>query len=271
MLTEKPELLPYFFELTLHDALTFNPETLEGGPNGSLRLELDRETNKELADANEAINSIRALQRQDMSYADTCAFAGAVAVEVTGGPRIVIQLGREDAKTADPEWKSGFYKPGASAADMKKAFEAAGLNGPRDVVLFHGAIGILNDIGQSRAEKAVSMAIDDENDEFAEDEDDVTYGRVQSKKRGAVLVSSNVSQLTLGGDKFSNAYLKSLAKTKDTSSLSQRDRAILEDKEMLAEVQRYAANNAKFITDIANLFQRISLLGSSFESLKLED
>lgn len=207
-----------------------------------------------------------------MSYADTCAFAGAVAVEVTGGPRIVIQLGREDAKTADPEWKSGFYKPGASADDMKNAFSAAGLNGPRDVVLFHGAIGVLSDIGQSRAEKAKSVAIVDEEDEdFAENEDDVTYGKVQSKKRGAVLVSSNVSQLTLGGQKFNNAYLTALAKAKDASTLSQRDRAILEDKEMNAELQRYAANNGKFTTDIADLFQRMSLLGSTFESLRIED
>lgn len=271
VLTEKPELLPYFFELTLHDALTFNPETLDGGPNGSLRLELDREANKELEEANEAIKSIRALQRQDMSYADTCAFAGAVAVEVTGGPRIIVQLGREDAKAADPEWKSGFYKPGASADDMKTAFNAAGLDGPRDVVLFHGAIGILSDIGQSRAAKLKSAAIEEDEDEFAEDLDDVTYGRVQSKKRGPVLVSSNVSQLTLGGQKFSNAYLGALLKTKDPSELSQRDRVILEDKEMAAQVQRYASNNGKFTNDVADLFQRISLLGSSFESMKLED
>lgn len=271
VLTEKPELLPYFFELTLHDALTFNPETLDGGPNGSLRFELDRESNQELKEVNEAIKSIRAIQRQDMSYADTCAFAGAVAVEVTGGPRIVIQLGRDDAKDPDPEWKSNFYKPGASAEDLKTAFNAAGLEGARDVVLFHGAIGSLNDIGQSRAEKIKETEISDEDEDDADGIDDVTYGRVTSKKRGAVLVSSNVSSLTLGGQKFSNAYLSAILKTKNPSELSQRDRAILGDKEMLAEVQRYAGNNSKFTTDIADLYQKISLLGSSYESMKLED
>lgn len=270
ILAEKPDLLPYFFELTLHDALTFNPATLDGGPNGSLRFELDREINKELAPADEAITAIRALQRQDMSYADTCAFAGAVAVEVTGGPRIVIQLGREDSSSADPAWKTDFYKPGATAADMKAAFDAAGLNGARDVVLFHGAIGSLNDIGQDRLTKLRAAAIEEEDeDEFSED--DVTYGRVQSKKRGPVLVSSNVSSLTLGGKKFSNAYLGALLKAKDSGQLSQRDEALLQDKETLAEIQRYAGNNSKFTTDVADLFQKISLLGSSFESMKLED
>lgn len=273
-LAERPELLPYFFELTLHDALTFNPGTLEGGPNGSLRFELDRETNKELATANETISSIRALQRQDMSYADTCAFAGAVAIEVTGGPRIVIQLGREDAKTPDPEWKANFYKPGATAEDLKTAFDAAGLNGPRDVVLFHGAIGSLNDIAQNRLAKLKAALIssdDDDEDDLAEDANDVTYGKVQSKRRGAVLVTTNVSTLTLGGQKFSNAYLNALLKSKNKDQLSQRDRALLDDKEMYAEIQRYAANNNKFTNDVADLFQKISLLGSSFQSMKLED
>lgn len=208
-----------------------------------------------------------------MSYADTCAFAGAVAVEVTGGPRIVVQLGREDAKTADPAWKTDFYKPGASAEDMKAAFNAAGLDGARDVVLFHGAIGSLNDIGQNRAEAIKKTAITDEEDEDEDsaDLDDVTYGKVQSKKRGAVLVSSNVSQLTLGGQKFSNAYLNAILKSKNTDQLTQRDRAILGDKEMNSELQRYAGNNGKFTNDVADLYQKISLLGSSFESMKLED
>lgn len=272
VLTEKPELLPYLFELTLHDALTFNPQTLDGGPNGSLRLELDREANKGLAEAHKAIEGVRSLQRQDMSYADTCAFAGAVAVEVTGGPRIVIQLGREDAKGPDPEWKSGLYKPGATAQELKEAFNSAGLNGPRDVVLFHGAVGSLNDIGQSRAEKLRATAItDDDDDEDEDGVDDVTYGKVASKKRGAVLVSSNVSLLTLGGQKFGNSYLAAILKAKNPDELSQRDRALLEDKETLPYLQKYAGNNGRFINDMADLFQQISLLGSSFESMKLED
>lgn len=206
-----------------------------------------------------------------MSYADTCAFAGAVAVEVTGGPRIVIQLGREDAKQTDPPWKSGLYKPGASADDLKQAFNAAGLNGPRDVVLFHGAVGSLNDIGQNRAEKLRADALVDEDEDEAEGVDDVTYGKVATKKRGPVLVSSNVSLLTLGGQKFSNGYLSAILKSKKPEELSQRDRALLEDKETMPYIQKYAGNNGKFVNDIADLFQQISLLGSSFESMKLED
>lgn len=260
--------------MTLHDALTFNPETRDGGPNGSLRFEIDREQNANLKEAHDAISGIQSLQRENMSYADTCAFAGAVAIEVTGGPRIVIQLGREDAAQADPESKSGLYRPGASASELREAFSSAGLDGATDVVLFHGAIGSLNDIGQSRAAKLAKDSIDDGLDEddldSVGDFDDVTYGKVQSKKRGAVLVETNVSQLTLGGQKFGNGYLKAILKAKDRNTLSQRDVAILDDPQMKAVVQKYADNNSKFSNDVADLFQKVSLLGSSFQSLTLE-
>lgn len=227
--------------------------------------------NAPLLEAHQAIIAIRALQRQDMSYADTCAFAGAVAFEVTGGPRIVIQLGREDSAEADPEWQSGFYRAGASADDLRKAFVGAGLDGARDTVLFHGAVGSLNDIGQSRAAKLREQEIADADDDDTGEFDDVTYGKVSTKKRGAVLVESNVSLLTLGGQKFSNSYLKAILKAKDRSTLSQRDGVILDDKDMRAQVAQYADGNGKFVNDVADLFQRLSLLGSSFESMKLQD
>lgn len=262
MLTERPELLPSFFLLSIHDALTYDKETNDGGPNGSLRFELGEESNAELQEAFAAIKDIRAIQREDMSFADTFAFAGAVAVEVTGGPRIIVQLGREDATEADPPGKSLLYKPGATAEELMEAFDASGLNPARDVVLLHGAVGSLNDIGQSRASaKADSLVDEDEEEDELGTIEDVTYGRVQSKKRGPVLVSTNVSQLTLGGQKFSNAYLAAMVKAKDKDQLTQRDRVILNNRDMLAEAQRYAANNSKFVNDTANLFQRITLLG----------
>lgn len=272
VLNEKPELLPYFFLMSVHDGLTYNQDTNAGGPNGSLRFELDEPQNEDLRPAFDALQEVREIQRGDMSNADTFAFAGAVAVEVTGGPRIVVQLGREDAKQADPPGLSGLYRPDATADELMRCFAQPGLEPARDIVLLHGAVGSLTDIGNARAEKMRADAIDDEDDDVAVDEDDdVTYGRVSSKKRGAVLVSSNVSLLTLGGQKFSNGYLSAMLKTKDVGKLTQRDREILGNEAMRAEVQKYAGSNGKFINDMADLFQRMTLLGSSYESLKLED
>eukprot|EP00173_Palmaria_palmata_P000024 Plantae.Rhodophyta-Palmaria_palmata.ctg10122.p1 GENE.Plantae.Rhodophyta-Palmaria_palmata.ctg10122~~Plantae.Rhodophyta-Palmaria_palmata.ctg10122.p1 ORF type:complete len:128 (+),score=36.54 Plantae.Rhodophyta-Palmaria_palmata.ctg10122:53-436(+) len=123
---------------------------------------------------------------------------------------------------------------------------------------------------------AATAPIDD--DEFGdiadENVDEVTYGKVTSKKRGAVLVSSNVSNLTLGGKKFGNFYLKALLEAKKQGKLddlSDRDRAIISSPEMLPFVEQYASNNSKFTDDVADLFQRMSLLGSNFESLRLQD
>lgn len=267
VLSERPELLPAFFMLSVKDALSYDIETNAGGPNGSLRFELDESYNADVRDAAAAIVDIRKLQREDMSFADTCAFAGATAIEAAGGPRIKVQLGREDAGERDLPGKSALYTEGASASDLKSCFATAGLEPAKDIVLLHGAIGALSSIASARLEELAALD-DDELD--SEEEADVTYGRVTTSKRGPVLVSSNVSLLTLGGKKFSNAYLKALL-TQDSSNLSDRDRTILGNEEMRAQVAKYAGNNNKFVNDLGDLFERLTLLGSSYESLKLED
>lgn len=100
ILQERPELLPAFFMLTVHDALSYNAETNAGGPNGSLRFELDREENAYLKSAVDALTEARQTSRRDISFADSFAFAGAVTMELTNGPRIVLQLGRDGLFTA---------------------------------------------------------------------------------------------------------------------------------------------------------------------------
>lgn len=170
------------------------------------------------------------------------------------------------------------FKPGASAADLMKAFSWAGVDAARNVVLIHAAEGSLTDIANARVAKLAAQAIDaedeDEDDYVAGAADDVTYGKVSTKKRGPVLVSSNVSNLTLGGAKFSNDYLKFMRDAKkkgQEGELSDRDRVILASSEMSPFVEQYAAKKGKYLDDVADLFQRMSLLGSSFESLRIED
>jgi hypothetical protein len=279
ILQARPELLPSFFALNLHDALSYDAETGAGGPNGTLRLELDRPENAELHDAVQALTDARAISRKDMSYADTFAFAGAVAVEVTGGPRIVVQLGRDDANEPSPEGgNAALYRPGATAPEAMAAFKGAGLDAARDVVLMHGGYGSLATIAEARLAKLAADKLksgeDDDDDEFGNSTDDVTYGKVKSKKRGPVLVSSNVSNLTLGGAKFSNSYLKYMLDSKKKgkeAELSDRDRALLSNPETLSFVEQYAANNGKFCTDVADLYEKVSLLGVQYENLRMAD
>lgn len=137
----------------------------------------------------------------------------------------------------------------------------------------------MTDIANARVAKKEASRIDEEEDEDDDDyvagaADDVTYGKVSTKKRGPVLVSSNVSSLTLGGAKFSNDYVKFMRDAKkkgQETSLSDRDRAILASPQMSPYVEQYASNKGKFMDDLGDLFQRMSLLGSSFESLRIED
>jgi hypothetical protein len=76
-----------------------------GGPNGSVRYELDWSENRGLSRPLAVVDSIFQQlhqQQHQLSVADITALAGAVAIESAGGPLIPIQLGRIDAAVADP-------------------------------------------------------------------------------------------------------------------------------------------------------------------------
>lgn len=82
-----------------------------GGPNGSVRYELEWSENRGLSRPLAVVDSIFQQQQQQqqgpqasasrLSFADIAALAGAVAIESAGGPLVPIQLGRIDAAVAD--------------------------------------------------------------------------------------------------------------------------------------------------------------------------
>lgn len=280
LLATRPSLLSAAVLVGLHDTLTYDTSTGSGGLNGSLRLELERPQNAVVAEAASAIEELAAAGKDGVSVADFFAFAGAVAVEVAAGPRIVIQLGREDAKEPDPAASSGLWRDEAPAQDLVAALTASGIGGAKELVLWHGAVGVLGDIGASREEANAALAGSVEEEEV----DAMTYGSGPTnnedvgavgvkKRKGAVLVNSNVSSLTLGvKTKFGNGYLKALLaaeKAGKKATLSLRDRVVLEDPACRAALEKYAGNNKAFANDFANAFERMSLLGTRFESVKL--
>mmetsp|Transcript_7022 Transcript_7022/g.14954 ORF Transcript_7022/g.14954 Transcript_7022/m.14954 type:complete len:379 (+) Transcript_7022:44-1180(+) len=276
MLAENPELLASVMAIGVHDGLGFSTATRTGGPNGSLRFEADRPCNQLLGDALDKVNNLRE-RLKDVSLADHYAFCGAVALELVGGPRIVVQLGREDASKADPlenESSLDGLRGDSNAEQMKLVFERAGLPGAQSAVLFHGAYGILNAIGKQKAE-----ALDAERAALAEDEAfedaDVTYGRVDKNRgRGAVLVETNVATLTLKGAKFDSEYLKqliALEKSGKTSSLSPKDIVLLQDPELRSFVEKYAASSKQFVRDFAQLYEACTMLGAKYENSRFRD
>jgi len=264
LLAEKPQLAAPLIAAAFSDGLTYDPATGGGGLNGSIRFELDRPSNTELKQVVDEIVKARATTK-DVSVADVIAFAGAVVLEVTSGPRVVVQLGREDASSADTRTDVPSFLDGSlesSADDWVAAFARCGFsNGAQEAVLLRGAIGILENIGNRQAEIL--------GEEDTEEDEDLSYGDVRGKETRAVLVNSRVSSLTIKGGKFSNEYLSSLLASKDRENLLPGDRSLLENEATAEWVKKYAGNNRAFVQDFAELFGKLSRLGSQYTVNKL--
>ena len=110
-----PTLAGPLLRLAFHDAATREDvlyfrggRGFTGGPNGSVRYELDWPENRGLSRPLSAITdviyeaSVAGTFSYPLSFGDAVALSGAAAVEAAGGPRIPIRLGRVDASGPDP-------------------------------------------------------------------------------------------------------------------------------------------------------------------------
>ena len=92
---EKP-CMPIIVRLAWHDAGTYDAKTKTGGPNASIRFsELSHNANNGLE---KAIGFMQPIKDEfpKVSHADLYQFAGIVAVEFCGGPKIPFRQGRVD-------------------------------------------------------------------------------------------------------------------------------------------------------------------------------
>lgn len=273
-LGQDPMLIPAFAVLPVMDALSYDAAKATGGPDGSIIFEMDRPENAALANAFAAVQAVKERQKE-LSYADIFAFCGAVAVEVTGGPRIKVQIGREDAEERDT---SGIYNSLTASTDfatLKAALQRSGRKAARDAVLLHCALQAMTDIATKQ--NAVLLAKKEEEDPYAEslfgDGGDLTYGAVTKKGKSAILVDSTVSSLKIKGSKFDSSYIKALLQAQKSSpdSLSTYDKAVLADPECQPWITKYAENNRAFVNDYGDCFESLTLLGSKFEQAKIRD
>ena len=106
-----PSSAGVLLRLAFHDAGTWDGARRTGGANGSILNELERPENGGLKYGAALIGLARKASQAELpkgvrplSDADFIQVAGAVAVEVAGGPRISVPLGRPDskAKAGDP-------------------------------------------------------------------------------------------------------------------------------------------------------------------------
>ena len=104
-----PSAAGVLLRMAFHDPGTWDGKKMTGGANGSILNELERPENGGLKYGAALLGLARKAQElprgvKQLSDADFIQVAGAVAVEVAGGPKIEVPLGRPDlkSKAGDP-------------------------------------------------------------------------------------------------------------------------------------------------------------------------
>lgn len=137
----QPALAGPLLRLAFHDAVRV--DNGQGGPNGSIRYELDEVANVGLGRPLQVVLDLKG----QMSLADAIAVAGAAAVEAAGGPSIPVRLGRADATSPDPVRTSRSFgeprdavtttlpSPGLSTVGVRRFFHRLGMRDDEIVAL----------------------------------------------------------------------------------------------------------------------------------------
>lgn len=280
-------LLPAMLQLSLSDAFSYQTATRTGGIDGSILLELDRESSQGLQAAAAKLQQIHtALKRQtQISKADVVAFAGAAAIEAVGGPRVVVQLGREDAKQPEPErTRQGFSWNAPTLDGLQRMLRASGF-GARELVALVGAVESLKlaavtvppdlsaedvdeddeDGDTTLAEMGLESAAYRQNKDSAQRTDRNFYGKNK--------LSVDVRGVKLGTGTFDSSYFVGLLDKKRALPLSALESAILADKELRSYVETYAKSKQKFREDVRSAYGKLQAVGGDYNgaAMMLDD
>lgn len=257
----------------INDALGYEVATESGGPNGSILFEKDREENKNLKKAIDVIATVKKelLRTNTVSAADVCSFAGAEALETVGCPRVVVQVGRADAKSADPKtsvvnWPSEATiadladSPPVSPADFRtatlEAFKSSGLQ-VQDIVLILGGLGEINRIVAETNKDKADAAAKGSGEEEDEDFEPQPFVPSSFGARDA-MYGAKMGKADFGG-KYFQALLKGKGGKGDLLG-----KILMEDAAMKALVQKYATNEPAFKAEIGDAYLKMTLLGASY-------
>merc|ERR1719199_560988 len=283
---KKPELLVPMFKIALAGALTYNRATGKGGMDGTaVKLLADDEDPLIQAALGEIKRIYKELSRQtQITFADVIAYSGAVAIEATGGPRTIIQLGRTDGKYKDGDAlpPSAFDNWDFEAPDAKEILSSVAYSGlnAKDAVLIAGTLGALESAGSQMAQAIANKKKCNPDEEDCTEEEEGYYGLYSpvtivsetkkefGKNRGASAVNSNTGFDSariagLAGEaKFGNQFLVSAASGKSTDPLA---KALVANEETKKFVQQYgnAGKSREFAKDAEKLYIKLTELGRS--------
>lgn len=253
-------IAPGFLELSINDALGFDITSQDGGADGSIQFEMDRETNSGLKPALEILKAIKKeLQRTtSVSFSDICMFAGGEALETVGCGRITIQVGRFDAKKENKKasqvpWNALADGGEYSSSSVLDAFMESGFD-IRETVLLLGALG--------EVKRVTAEAIKTKEETKATEEDDEEFEPTPfvPSTFGA---RDNIYGAKMGKGDFSTKYLQSVMKNK----IEPKDgvgRLLADTAKMKTFIQKYATNEVAFKQDVAEVYLKLGNIGKEF-------
>lgn len=255
------QLAPTLLQLSINDALGYDAVTTDGGPDGSIRLELDRDGNKPLARAVEVLEGIKneLLRTNTVNLADLISFAGGEVLETVGCPRTTVQVGRFEAKVANVKVKVPYWDKVAATGggDLIECFYSAGLD-PKDICLLLGSLG--------EVKRIVAETVASNNKKKGEDSDDDD----EEEDSWQTAVPSTFGERTeiygerMGKHDFGTAYLSQLLKAKKAQPGDYPGQALLSDSKVMAQVAKYAASESAFKQDVPIAYNKLTNLGQAF-------
>lgn len=256
-LIQNPKGASDWIKLAISDAVSYNAATDAGGPDASIQYD-DALLSKNQG-LKKALATCKAIRKQtlkttEVTLADVIAYAGAEAIEASGGPRIQVQIGRYDAGKMAPDanphlsWAEG---------DLSSAIAASGL-GVKDAVVLLAAIENVDKASEAaEGGKAVARVDPD-------DDDDELF----PADGGIFIPQTFGSQKAMFGELLTKAPFDATV-FKDSkgalASLIQKDAAA----KSLAN--KYASKNGDllFRSDLAATYVKLTIVGASLTGAKV--
>lgn len=253
----QPALASQFLQIVIQDGLTYNSDTRVGGPDGSVVAAiLSNDAPAELVSLQSAAAVLLDLKAKlkkttEISMADLVTFAGAEAIESTGGPRVVVQLGKLDPKAYH---LAKSYPSFDSSSQVVDAFASAGLS-PREVALLFGAVGAIN--------KVVSGLIPVPAEVFEENE----MGDVEAYVPTSFGAPGEIYGRRLGmlDDSIFQDVVTDLDHKKGPFSSVFKDEAVAD------WARKYATKKVLFSRDLPEAYNKLIGLGKSYTGGKVEN
>jgi len=269
-LVREKRCAPILLRLAWHEAGTFDKRYGNGGAIGTIRFPEELEHPND-AGLDGAVALIRPIHERNgkVSWADLIQMAGAVAVEVSGGPAIPMKYGRVDAPEGKaaipppnrlPDGKAPFHvskgpcpwrvsKSPSPSAHLRRVFHRMGLT-DQEMVALSGA----HTLGRAYKSRSGIPSMNE-----------TVYTRDGPGTKGGM-------SWTKDWLKFDNSYFVELKRAKEVGEAEAdpellrmvTDSVLFEDPKFLPHALAYAADQRVFFEDYALAHAKLSELGATF-------